>query len=423
MTACYPGFMSVDSLEQYSQALQLNFADGHPPVMAWLWSKLNFVWDGPQNLLFLHLATLWLGLYVWRRNAGDSRTAKWFLMLGCFPWVANFAGVLWKDMGMAFSLLLALGLLSRKDSTRLQIGAVIALLLYAFMVRSNAPAALVPVVWYAMGRWLPLVSSRIRIVITALSLVSMFAFLNIFNYSLLDAEKNHMASYVMVDDLVYLSLVAEQSLLPRVDEKTVLECAQATIGNTKLVGRLFCLLAKPSYQNVAPIPYEEIKDAWITAVSGHPSEYIKFRLSAFLYLLRSPSEQPYIYQFSSISPNEMGLVQNDNFATHILNGYVTSIASLAPFLFKPYWWLAIALLMLCATWVMRGDKEALKLIRILLVSALLYMFSYIPFAPMADFRYVYWSTLAISLAAIKFFASDLCFRFNLNSMRTRIHFN
>lgn len=421
--ACYPGFMSVDTLEQYKQAHTLKFADGHPPVMAWLWSKLNVMLDGPQSLLFLHLAMLWAGLYIWCRNAGESRAAKWFIVLGFLPWVANFEGVLWKDMGMAFSLLLALGLLSGKNPTRPQVFAAIGLLLYAFMVRSNAPAALVPIVWYAAGRLFPLLSNRIRMAVTVLSLVAMFAFLNFFNYYLLDAEKNHMASYMMVDDLVHLSVVADKSLLPGVDDKTVMECAQETIGDTKLVGRLFCLVTKPSYQNIAPIPYEEVKEAWLSAVAGNPLEYVRFRLNAYLYLLRAPSERPYIYWFSGISPNEMGLIQKDNAATVVLKGYINGMAHLAPFLFKPYWWLILALLLLCATWGMRGDKDALSLIRALLASALLYMLSYIPLTPMADFRYVYWGTLAISLAAVKFAASDLSFRFDLHDVRTRLHLN
>ncbi|MDP1871617.1 MAG: hypothetical protein Q8K61_08300 [Gallionella sp.] len=421
--ACYPGFMSVDSLEQYRQAHTLKFADGHPPVMAWLWSKLNYILDGPQSLMFLHLAMLWGGLYIWFRNAGESRAAKWFIVLGFLPWVANFEGVLWKDMGMAFSLLFGLGLLSGKNPTRMQIGAAIGLLLYAFMVRSNAPAALVPIVCYAVGRSLPSLSHRIRIAITVLTLVAMFAFLNFFNYYLLDAEKNHMASYMMVDDLVHLSVVADKSLLPRVDEKTVMECAQEMIGDTKLVGRLFCLVTKLSYQNVAPIPYEEVKEAWLSAVAGNPLEYVRFRLNAYLYLLRDPFVKPYIYSFSGISVNDMGLVQNDNISTSVLKVYVRSVAHLAPFLFKPYWWLILVLLLLCATTGMQGDKDTLKLIRVLLASALLYMLSYIPLTPMADFRYIYWSTLAISLAAIKFAASDLSFRFNLHDVRTWLHIN
>lgn len=421
--ACYPGFMSVDALEQYRQARTLKFADGHPPVMAWLWSKLNYILDGPQNLLFLHLGMLWAGLYIWSRNAGKSQSGKWFIVLGFLPWVANFEGVLWKDVGMAFSLLLAIGLLSEKNATWPKVCIVISLLLYAFMVRSNAPAALAPIVWYAVARLLPSTSNGIKITITTLLLAAMFAFLNFFNYYLLDAEENHTASYMMVDDLINLSLAKGKSLLPRVDDNMVKQCAQETIGGTKLVGRLFCLVGQSSYQKTGPISYEEVKEAWLSEVASNPMEYAIFRLKAYLYLLRFPSEKPYIFFFSGISPNADGIVQIDNAATVILKVYVNACAALAPFLFKPYWWLIFCLIFLCATRSMQGDKEALSLIRILLCSALCYLLSYLPLTPMADFRYVYWSTLAISLATIKFVASKLSFRFDLHDLQTMLRFN
>lgn len=416
--ACYPGFMSIDSLDQYSQAHTLRFADQHPPVMAWLWSKLIWISDGPQSLLFLHLGMLWTGLYIWYRNANEHRAAVWFILLGAAPWVANFEGVLWKDMGMAFSLLLGLSLLIAKKPAKLQVFVAIVLLLYAFMVRTNSPTAIVPIIWYTSGKLFPLLSNRIKLAITLLSMALMFAFTNFFNYYLLGAEKNHIATFMMVDDLVHLSMIEDKSLLPKVDLKTVKECSQETIGETKLVGRMFCFTNKASYLNVSPISYEDIKKSWITEVKNNPIECVKFRLNAYQYFLRNPKVGPYIYMYSGISPNEMGLVQNFNVATIILNKYVISMAYLAPFLFKPYWWLITAIIFLCATLLMQGDKESLSLIRVLLVSALLYMLGYMPLAPMADFRYVYWSTLAISLAAIKFIASNLYFRYKLQNDKT-----
>ena len=407
MIACYPGFMSVDSMEQYRQAQVLSFADGHPPVMAWLWSRLDLIWHGPQNLLVFHLGMLWLGLYLWSRNAGEHKYAIWFVLLGFMPWIANFEGVLWKDVGMAYSLLLGLGLLASVKPSRLKIAAALPFLCYAFMVRSNAPAALVPVVWYASVKAFPELAGRIRVAMAAGILLLMFAFLNFFNYQLLHAEKNHMASYMMVDDLVHLSVAANQNLLPRVDYDTVLACSLETIGETKLVGRLFCLGTKPTYQKVAPIPYDELKQAWIDAIRAEPLVYARFRLDAFQYLLRSPGKGPYIHAFFGISPNDMGIGQQNSAATGVLSGYINTAAHLAPFLFKPYWWFILALLFLGMASMMRGSRESLLLIRVLLASALLYMLSYLPVTPMADLRYVYWSMLAISLAAITYLTSNL----------------
>jgi hypothetical protein len=418
--ACYPGFMSIDSLDQYMQAHTLRFADQHPPVMAWLWSKLIWILDGPQSLLFVHLGMLWVGLYIWCRNAGESRSAKWFIVLGYLPWVANFAGVLWKDMGMAFSLMLAVGLLSMERLTKPVIAAALIFLMYGFMVRTNAPAALIPIIWYASEKLFPELSNRVKLAITVLSLIFMFIFTNFFNYHLLGAQKNHIVTFMMIDDLVHFSVIEDKSLLPRVEFKTVKECSEKIVGETKLVGRMFCLVTKSSYQNVAPIPYEEIKEAWVSAVARNPLECVKLRLAEYRYLLREPAVGPYIYTYSGISPNEMGLVQNNNIATTYLKVYIAVAAHLIPFVFKPYWWLIVALLFLGATLFMRGDKKALTLVRVLLISALLYMLGYIPLAPMADFRYVYWSTLAISLAAIKFATSNIYVEIPLWNMKAKL---
>ena len=286
---------------------------------------------------------------------------------------------------------------------------VVCLLLYAFMVRHNAPAALIPIVWYALIKIFPSLASWVRIAITVILLALMFVFSNFFKYHILDAEKNHLETIMMVEDLIHLSTIAEKSLLPKVDLKTVVECSQQIIGDSKLVGRIFCLKTKPQYQNVAPIPNEEVTAAWLKAVKNYPLESVKFRLNVYLELLRDPSTKPYFYSFYGIYPNEMGLIQKNNAATVFLKDYIGGAANIAPFLFKPYWWLIVTLFALCATMVMRGDEDSLMLIRVLLFSALLYMLGYIPFAPMADFRFVYWSTLAISLAAIRFITSDLKF--------------
>jgi hypothetical protein len=421
--ACYPGFMSPDSLDQYKQAHSLKFADWHPPVMAWLWSKLNSLLDGPHGLLFLHLGLLWGGVYIWRRYAGENRVANWFVLLGFSPWVANFEGALWKDVGMAFSLLLALGLLRKKKLAGPQVFLSMSLVLYAFMVRANAPAAVAPILWYASWRLFPMLLSWARMAITILSLALMFVFLNFFNYFLLDAEKNHIDSFMMIDDLVHLSAVADKNLLPRADANTVKKCSQEMVGGIKLVGKYFCLKTEPSYRNVAVIPYEEVKEAWLSAVTSNPLECLKFRFNAFFQLLRNPSEKPHMHWCPGIIPNEIGLIQKDNFATILLKVYINGVAYCFPFLFKPYWWLILAMLYLCATFIMQGDKDSLRLIRVLLVSALLYMFSYVPLAATPDFRYVYWSTIATSLAVITYATSNLNFRRDLHNVPTKFRIN
>ncbi len=411
VVAFYPGFMSADSLDQYNQSHTLKFNDWHPPIMAWLWSKLNLVIDGPQSLLFLQLSMLWGGLFLLCRNLSGGRFTILCILVGFFPWIINFQGVLWKDMGMAFSLLLALAILTTNKLTNYKLVAASFLLLYAFMLRGNAPAAVLPIVWFALWKTFPMQSNRIRLLATVLILMLMFVFSYVFTYKVLDTYKAHPEIFILTDDLVHLSVSSNRSLLPKAQLELLKECKDETIAGGKEVGKMSCLIIKSSYGKA--ISYEVLtgidKKAWISAVVSNPLEYLKFRLDAYMFLLRSPSVSPYYVWQPGINPNDVGLKHDDNAATKILEQYVSKAVQLVPFFFKPYWWLISALLIMAGTFVLQGSRGSIILIRGLLTSAILYMLSYIPLTPAADFRYVYWSVLAISLAGMVFVTSDLKF--------------
>ncbi|MDD3182578.1 MAG: hypothetical protein PHD48_07245 [Alphaproteobacteria bacterium] len=396
----FPGFVSPDTLIQYDEAQTHLFKDWHPPVMAWLWSWLNMIWNGPQSVLLFHLALLFSGVYVWRRNYNNVRYASLFLGIAFLPWIVNFSGVIWKDVGLAFSLLLAVGLLAGQKQTAVKTGVALLLLTYAFMVRGNAPAAVAPLLWYLSTKLFPTRSLKMKSASTAVLLGVMVLFTSFFNYHVLNAEKQHPTSYVMIDDLTHLSVTTDQNYLPWVDLETTQFCSQQIIAEGKLVGRAFCQSEKPFYEILSKVPYDELKASWLTAVTTHPFAYITFRLRAFFYLLRSPFEAPYSYMFFAIYPNEAGWAPLCPPLVSIIKTYVRGAAFLAPFLFKPYWWLLVALVFMGATFRMQGHKDTIHLIRVLLSSALLYIFSYIPVTPAADFRYIYWSTIAITLAAM-----------------------
>src|SRR6476661_200891 len=55
----FPGSLMNDSVNQYAEATSGRFTDWHPPVMAWLWSKLRLVADGPAPFFVLQLAFYW----------------------------------------------------------------------------------------------------------------------------------------------------------------------------------------------------------------------------------------------------------------------------------------------------------------------------------------------------------------------------
>ena len=52
----FPGTMSNDAINQYAEAISGRYTDWHPAIMAWLWSLLRHIADGPAPHWLLHLA-------------------------------------------------------------------------------------------------------------------------------------------------------------------------------------------------------------------------------------------------------------------------------------------------------------------------------------------------------------------------------
>ncbi|MFN7709778.1 MAG: hypothetical protein ACK5O7_02290 [Holosporales bacterium] len=397
--AFFPGFMSPDSLAQYASSQSLVFDDWHPPIMSWVWSLLNFYFKGPEGLLYFHLALLWGAIFIWNFSYRENKLSWMIFLLPILPWVINFSGVLWKDVGMAFSLLLfsSFALLRR---TPLRTFSALLILFYAINLRHNSLLAALPMIILVLWRWTEGHSKIKVLVISKLLLVSLFFLGNFFTYEVLKTSRTNPSFFIMIDDLSHLSMKNEKSLIPGIAYEDIEACSSQIIAETQLVGRHFCLSQKKSYQQNNP--YEnDLKKTWIRAILAHPIDYLKFRISAFSFLMRSPAEHPIYIWHPGIDVNDKGLKQHRNGATLLIEWYVKKAVKRAPFLFKPYWWLWFSLVLLLTTFLFQKNPT-IPITQALLSSSILYMLGYIPLTPMADFRYTYWSVLATSLATILF---------------------
>src|SRR5580698_4631115 len=92
-----PGLLSPDSLFQLDQAERHRFADGHPPVMAWIWSGLLHVVPGPLGMLWLQNILFWGAAALIWAELGPRRLA-WVGILGSglFPPIFVLLGIVWK---------------------------------------------------------------------------------------------------------------------------------------------------------------------------------------------------------------------------------------------------------------------------------------------------------------------------------------
>lgn len=151
--AFFPGYMSIDSVAQLTQARAHALTDWHPPVMAWLWGWLDVLWPGPAGMLILHCTLFWGALGLWAFSCFETATGLWILLaLGLTPSVFGLLGTIWKDVEMGVCLTMAFALILRFERTGRWPALLLAVpcLFWAMAVRHNGIFAVIPLaVWAA----------------------------------------------------------------------------------------------------------------------------------------------------------------------------------------------------------------------------------------------------------------------------------
>ena len=101
--SAYPGGMSPDTFSQFHQSINLDLASHHPPITAILWHYLNFIYQGPQVMLFFHLGMLWSGVLL-MFYADSSNKFRWiYFAIPLFPMILAQSGYIWKDITFSFA--------------------------------------------------------------------------------------------------------------------------------------------------------------------------------------------------------------------------------------------------------------------------------------------------------------------------------
>ena len=385
--AFYPGIMTPDTLDQLAQGNARAFNDWHPPMMAWLWAGLNQVFPAASGLLFFDLFLLWFGLY-WLRRSVDHRYAPYVYLLGFLPFVINVSGVIWKDVVTAYALLWAVIMMLQPPS-RCRFLLFSLCVFVAIGVRYNSLFSCMPLIvgffWQQFAnRQVSFKWARV-LVLSVVFFVAQLTCLNLFNYQFLNTARATPQIVIMVDDLAYLSTQLGHSLVPGVDQATVVRSSHVSVSD-----HVFRYGLVPDY--------EAVRDNWKTAVSDHPWLYLQFRGKVFLRFLG----------FSLAPPFQLDKPSHDfwldhsyqssqtNGIRHMLGKYVKKMARLLPFFFTGAFWLAVAAVVFCLSVVFRLPYRSLTLA--LSVSAGMNLMSYLLVANAPYFRYYYWSIVAGSLA-------------------------
>lgn len=401
----YPGTMNNDSINQYAEAVSGHYTDWHPPVMAWLWSVLRHVGDGPGPFLVLHLALYWAGfglLAHGMRRAGHPRTALLLALAGAFPPFLYLNASVVKDVGMVASWLAAVGLMFwfRAQSRRIPLywgAAIAALILYGTLVRSNSIFALGPLLLYALAsaRWLRtprLMAGAVVIAVLALPLTQQL------NRALFHAEGRDPVHSLFLFDLLGIASHAHDPAL--LEPRATLNAADLKTCYTPYWwdplspwGRCQALVHRPDDSHATfgdGLPMQ-----WARTIAAHPLAYAQHRLKHFNseILFAVPPKHIRLtpeYQTGDPAHPPLEIVTPRDIKFDLLRKN--------PFIW-PVTWLAWGLGLL----VFLAREPAFNpvlLARALIVSALGYSFAYLVVGVATDMRYHYWSLIAGLVATV-----------------------
>ncbi|MFJ8465514.1 hypothetical protein [Streptomyces swartbergensis] len=401
-----PGYLSPDSLDQLRQAEgKTPLTDWHPPVLSLVWRALIAVTGSIASMVVLQAVLFWAALWVlawcvWELTA--SRTGSLAVLgLGAAPFVLTFVGVVWKDVHAAFALLAAcavaltgLRLRDRPPRPAVRWGLLwlgVLFLAYAMLVRKNAFFAALPVfvmlvlaLWRAPGRrtWAACTAALVTALVVPAVAISLFA----------RPLQTKQGAQIMLDDLVHVLKVEElrsADVSPDLRDRLV-----AAAGECRRVGALsdayWACYERPA--DGLRGDSEEIASLWLREMSGHVSDYLQYRLRLFTTLLFE-TDDPYK---AGVSRNDLGIEVAHPRLEDMLGTYVNGMVTDVRWLFRGWFWLAIALVL-----AIRPRKGEFSMpVRALGVSSAAYILGYLPIMPATDFRYVYWPAIACALGLL-----------------------
>lgn len=410
----YPGYLSPDSLDQFSQALHNHYGDWHPPLMSAFWHALLSLYIGPQPMLFFQLFLLWGSCYIllllFKKHY--PRTIWLVFVFLCAPFVQNFAGNIWKDVHMALSWLLAAAILlnafynHRKLNTYESIISML-LLAYGCWVRLNALPGLLPLV----ALWLMLLKkpeasyslfgfrSIIKtvgvcvIILLTQAVITKFAIKPNKEYSIYKLFAHDISGiYVKTGENYFPDFITQHEGFDTLYLKK--NYRYATFDN---------IWWNPDNKKILPgvddAKIKELRNSWIKAISEHPIVYFKNRTNGFLAFLRISNEGDYYCSFYPfIHSNNFGFRVEPNVLSRILLPLIEGQKDF--FYMQPWFWsLFNVIIFLCA--FIKQLRAIKPIILVLSLSGLFYLaLEFFIYQVDSDFRYFYWNCIVSFLAFI-----------------------
>ena len=404
----YPGYMSPDSISHLEQATGVaHLTDWHPPVMTRLWGFLIRVTGHISSMLIFQLVLLvaamfMLSILVYRH----TRNRAWALsvyVIVLLPNIMNIAGVIWKDVQMAFSLTLAVILIwfiisSKKPLGRTVkygiVGLALLLILYAGMLRYNALFAVLPILFVLprlFTKRLPVWGGFACIAAGLIVTIGVTAVIN------QPSEKTHPITAVQLDDIVHVTNFDGEEHHGRwsMYKKIHDTCRD----KTKDIMNSYIICTTATQREALKNEHQGVFNDWLSTIIRHPIKYVSYRLATFSIFLFPQPECMYIFQ-PGIEQNQVGAAVKNEYAISGLAAYVKGGAQAnIPLIFQPWLYLAVLVFIYYKSGRIREQVQR-HFIRAVALSGLIYIVAYFPMAVAVDYRYIYWSVFATILSGL-----------------------
>lgn len=403
----YPGYMSPDSISHLEQATGVShLTDWHPPVMTRLWGLLIGVTGHISSMLIFQLVLLVVAMFVLSSFVyRHTRNRAWALstyMILLLPNIVNIAGVIWKDVQMAFSLTLAVILIwfiisSKKPLGRTAkygiVGLALLSILYAGMLRHNALFAVLPILFVLprlFTKRLPVWSGFACIVAGLIVTIGVTAVINQLS------EKTHPITAVQLDDIVHVANFDREhhgrwSMYKKIHDT----CRD----KTKDIMNSYIICTTATQREVLKNEHQGVFNDWLSTIIRHPIRYASYRLATFSIFLFPQPERMYIFQ-PGIEQNQIGVAVKNEYAISSLAAYVKGGAQTnIPLIFQPWLYLAVLAFVYYKSGRIREHMQR-RFIRAVALSGLVYIMAYFPMAVAVDYRYIYWSVFAAILSGL-----------------------
>ncbi len=403
----YPGVMTYDAWYVHSDIAAGRAGDWQSPLMTALWAVIEPLAPGSASMFLFIAALYWLafaalGLALTRRSPWLGLAA---VAVALAPPAFVFAGIIWRDILLAASWLLAAALALAvaerpRDAVRLAVQVLaLALLAFGFLLRPNglfaAPILAAYLIWPARFE------VRRAAILYVPAAIVLALLVPLVYYVMLDAKRQHVVHSIFVFDLGGITHFTGENQFPvkwSADESAMLtgSCYHPTDWDIYWT-RQPCLFVMKKLEAEKIFGSRELTEAWLRALATHPLAYLEHRSAVMAHFLFGHNLTMWTVDIAH--PDRVVFADNAWFMA--LKAVHDRLAPTP--LFRAGTWLALCILWCGFTWRRRASPEGAFLIGTA-GSAVVYMATFWSAGVAGDFRYALWAVL-VGLAGIAVIAT------------------